>query len=128
MKTNMQMKSEELSDDDIPFKTLFPNVFKVKVESMKTKGASKTCLNEKSKSKAKAKAKAKDKSNVKSKNQDETNGKSSMVEVNEDEKEDEKKEVEDEVKEEVNNEDEYKEIDVFGEESEDDDTSAFFGK
>jgi hypothetical protein len=36
MKTNMQMKPEQLSDDDIPFKTLFPNAFKVKMEPMKT--------------------------------------------------------------------------------------------
>ncbi len=69
----MHRKSEKLSDDDIPFKTLFPNAFKVKVESMKTKT--------KGGVKAKAKEKGKDKSGVKWKDQDETKDKSAMSEV-----------------------------------------------
>jgi hypothetical protein len=117
MKTNIQMKSEKLSDDDIPFKTLFPNAFKVKVESMKTKGSGKTCLN------GKEKAKARDKSDVKSKDQDETNEKSAMIKVDQDDRQDEKKGVKDKVKEEDINV-----YDLFGDESDDDDISAFFGK
>jgi hypothetical protein len=37
--SSSEKKSEKVSDDDIPFKTLFPNAFKVKVGSMKTKGS-----------------------------------------------------------------------------------------
>jgi hypothetical protein len=114
--SEVHMKSEKLSDDEVPFKTLFPNAFKVKGGSMKTKGLVKSKA--KAKDKTKEKNKSKDKSRVKWKDQEETNDKSDMSEVKQDDKQDEKKVVKTKI---VLD-------DVFGDDSDDDVISAFFGK
>ncbi len=116
--SKVHMKSEKLSDDDIPFKTLFPNAFKVKVGSMKTNGGRKAKAKAKVKVKDKDKAKAKDKSDVKWKDQDETNDKSAMSEVKQDDKQDEKKWMKNKI---------FLD-DLFGDDSDDDGISAFVGK
>ena len=107
-KFKVHCKSEKLSDDDKPFKTLFPKAFKVKVGSMKTKGGRK----------AKAKEKGEDESGVKSKDQDATNDKSATSEVKQDDKQNDKKAVKTKI---VLD-------DLFGDDSDDDVISAFFGK
>jgi hypothetical protein len=114
--SEVHMKSEKFSDDEVPFKTLFPNSFKVKGGSMKTKGVVKSKA--KAKDKTKEKNKSKDKSRVKWKDQEETNDKSDMSEVKKDDKQDDKKVVKTKI---VLD-------DVFGDDSDDDVISSFFGK
>jgi hypothetical protein len=80
------MKTEKMCDDDVPFKTWFAEAFKVKGGSMKTKGVRKSKA--KAKDKTKEKDKVKDKSSVKWKDQEETNDKSAMSEVRQDDQQD----------------------------------------
>jgi hypothetical protein len=117
--SEVHMKSEKLSDDDVPFKTLFPDAFKVKGGSMKTDGVrkSKTKAKDKVKDKVKDKTKVKDKSGVKWKDQDEIKDTSAVSEVKQDDSQDEKL-----VKTKILLDD------VFGDDSDDDGISAFFGK
>jgi len=84
--SGVHMKTEKMCDDDVPFKTWFAEAFKVKGGSMKTKGVRKSKA--KAKDKTKEKDKVKDKSSVKWKDQEETNDKSAMSEVRQDDQQD----------------------------------------
>ena len=116
----MHRKSEKLCDDDVPFKTWFAETFKVKGGSMKTKGGrkAKAKAKDKIKEKDKVKDKSKDKSRVKWKDQEETNDKSAMSELKQDDKQDKKNVVKTKI---VLD-------DLFGDDSDDDVISALFGK